>query len=108
MSIEKDLTRIADALEKIALYAANPTTTVTSGPVTLTPTAPPELAITTVGELKALAQKIAASLPEGQIGAFTAFVRDEICARAGVKKLIEIPATMIKDAARDLANFTSH
>lgn len=107
MSIEKDLTRIAEAVEKIALYMANPTVTTTAGPVILTPSVP-EPSITTVGELKALAQKIAASLPEGQIGAFTAFVRDEICARAGVKKLIEIPPAMIADAAKDLVNFTAH
>ena len=105
MSIDSDLNRIANALEKISLLAPGfmPGVTFTSSAAN-TPSAnvtgPVDPEIKTVAELKGLAQTIAAGLQEGQIGKFTDYVRNEICARCGVKKLIEIPADRIAEAAQ--------
>ena len=107
MSIENDLKRIADALEKIAVYQGGaPTTTITSAPATTVEVNPAvSTEIKTVAELKTLAQNIAATLPEGGVGAFTDFVRNEICARLGVKKLVEIPVDRIPEAGKILVAY---
>lgn len=118
MSIEKDLGRIADALEQlVALKEAPLAKTITTMANTETknikveaPIVEPVIAPVaadglpnTVDELRALAQEIAAKCTD--VSAFTTYVRNEICARAGVKKLGDIPSTMIKDAARDLLKY---
>lgn len=110
MSIDSDLKRIADALEKIALTGMYPQITVSSNPGNATAGFTPENQpvdpeIKTAAELKALAQTIAAGIPEGGIGKFTDYVRNEICARCGVKKLIEIPVDRIPEAAKLLLDY---
>ena len=109
MSLENDVKRIADALEKISLITPGiaPTLTVSAvnGESTVTFNTPVDPQVKTVVELKNLAQTIAAGLQDGQIGKFTDFVRNEICARIGVKKLVEIPADRIPEATKLLLGY---
>jgi hypothetical protein len=111
MSIENDLKRIADALEKLAGNGLNaPATDLVHGMVVAKPlpatiaaaAAENENLPTTAAELKVLAQQIAAKLPEGSIHHFTDYVRNEICARAGVKKLNEVSPELIGESAKAL------
>lgn len=104
MSLENVLKRIADALDTLVVLAKNqgPAVQVDKGD-TFTPAPPEAITLpTTADGLKALAQKIAAKLPDGGIGPFTDYVRNNICARFGVKKLLEIPLEGIAQAAADL------
>lgn len=112
MSIDSDLKRIADALEKISLMAPGFVQGVTytsssNATAGFVPESPVDPEIKTVAELKNLAQTIASGLPEGGVGKFTDYVRQEICARVGVKKLIEIPADRIAEAAQLLLAYKS-
>lgn len=110
MSLENDIKRIADALEKIVLLQV-PGATITGSPSaeTVTTTMPgrgPDIpTVTTIQELKSLAQSIASTIPEGSIGHFTDYVRNEICARLGVKKLVEIPLDKIPQVAQSLRDY---
>lgn len=118
MSIEKDLGRIADALEQLVALKETPLAkTITTMEKTETKNIKVEAPIVenaltppiadglpnTVDELRAKAQEIAAKCTD--VSAFTTYVRNEICARAGVKKLRDIPSNKIKDAARDLLKY---
>ena len=106
MSLENDIKRIADALERISLLTPSAVTVTSTSSAVNFPTDPPgTVTYKTVAELKALAQTIASALPEGGIAAFTDYVRNEICARMGIKKLIEVPADRIAEAAEALAAY---
>ena len=108
MSLESDIKRIADALEKMILCVNNPSTArIGTGTetVTLATVATEALALPTTGaELKAFAQKLAADIPDTGIAAFTAAVR-EIVATAGVKRLAEVPLDKIATVALALIKY---
>lgn len=99
MSLETDIKRIADALEKLSL-TYQPGVTVTATKQEEAVTGPISTEVTTLAQLKSLAQTIAAGLPEGGVDAYTDFVRNSVCAKLGVKKLVEIPAERIPEAAK--------
>jgi hypothetical protein len=102
MSLENDIKRIADALEKLAGSGVNALTDKPLPATIVAAAAEAEDLPTTAAELKVLAQQIAAKLPEGSIHHFTDYVRNEICARAGVKKLNEVDVKLIAESAKAL------
>jgi hypothetical protein len=97
--MELELKRIADSFEAIVILAGRPVARPAS--TEASDAKPGELLPGTVEELKALAQKIAAALPEGGIVDFTEYVR-ALCTKVGVKKLLEIPKASITDTAKAL------
>lgn len=113
MSIEQDIARMADALEKVATFLTALPGASLSGQVGVkTPNPMPVRASVqapaqTAEDLKRIAQSMAGKFPGDttQIMNFTNYVRNFVCARFGVKKLIEITAADIPEAAGLLNQF---
>ena len=107
MSIEKNIERIADALEKLALGALNPLRTVEATPAPKAPVAdamPGEETTTGVvmtgAELRELAQKYLQASGD-KANSLVAFIKDSICKKFSPKepKLIKIPEDKTAEAA---------
>lgn len=105
MSIEKDIERIAFALETIA---AKMGTGVPAAAPVVDPLAEDEKVFVlpaTAEELRALAQKIAKNAGDAKMAAFLAYVKDKLCPAYKVDKLVTIAGADIQKASKDLLNY---
>jgi len=117
MSIEKELGRIADALEKVIALTTNATdepqtetVAVQEKPARVRKSrakakteAPAEPPVVEDAEfLKKLGQKIAQTLVEDKLVAFSTYVKDEICGTFMVSKLSQIPQSQVAQGKKKM------
>lgn len=106
MSLEENIERIAVALETIAakmgtgVPAAAPVDPLAGGAEQKQEVLP-----ATAEELRALAQKVAKNAGEKKMPAFLAFVKDKLCPKYKVDKLVSITAADVSNAAKDLIGY---
>ena len=106
MSLEENIERIAVALETIA--AKMGTGTPIAAPVVdpLAGALPvQEVLPATAEELRLLAQKVAKNSGEKKMPAFLSFVKDKLCPKYKVDKLVSITVADVTAAARDLIGY---
>lgn len=111
MSIEKDLGRIADALEKIVELSAHPLKEVVAKPAPVVDAAPGPLEddsprlppdATTGAELRTLAQAYIQAAGD-KTNLLVTFIKDKVCkklAPANEPKLVKIPDDKVPEAAK--------
>lgn len=109
MSIEENIERIAVALERIAAQADKFTGNVAAAapvdPLAGAVEQKQEVLPATAEELRALAQKVAKNAGEKRMQAFLAFVKDKLCPKYKVDKLVSITAADVANAAKDLIGY---